>query len=184
MASLAGLHPDLMRPRVEALLADPEAIARGVHVVSGFRSVERQRQLWEAAVRKYGSERAASKWVARPGRSNHGPKVDGFGIAVDFGIRGVRSLRGQWPQEINDWFKALAAEHGLFQRMEWEDWHYEPIADWEPADEEDELTKDEKRMLAELHAVIVKGETSKTKGALIGGMNHGIGLLKKKLGIR
>lgn len=38
MATLDGLHP-MARSRVEALLADPEAKAIGVIVVSGFRSI-------------------------------------------------------------------------------------------------------------------------------------------------
>lgn len=147
MKSLDGLHPVLMRPRVEALLADPEAKARGVTVVSAFRSLEHQKRLWDAAVKKYGSAAAARKWVAPPGRSNHGPKVDGYGIAVDFGVSGVHAdSKGQWPQEVNDWFRALAKRHGLYQRMEWEDWHHEPIEGWEG---EDDMTPEERQLLNE-----------------------------------
>lgn len=128
--SLDGLHPTLMRPRVEALLADPDARSLGLHVVSAFRSVERQRVLWDAAVRKYGSERAAAKWVARPGRSNHGPKVDGYGIAVDLGLPDVAALDGQWPPDVEAKVNAVAARHGLFSPMQWEDWHFESIPNW------------------------------------------------------
>lgn len=124
--SLDGLHP-VFRRRVEALLADPEAVAAGVHVVSAFRSVERQRELFDAAVRKYGSPAAARRWVAPPGGSNHGPRVSGYGIAVDFGIRGVQAVSGQWPRDKEALMRRLGSRYRLRSPMEWEDWHYEPI---------------------------------------------------------
>lgn len=137
MKSLDGLHLTLMRPRVEALLADPEAQAMGVTVVSAFRSKDRQAELFAAAVKKYGSVAAARKWVAPPGRSKHGPSVDGYGTAVDFGIRGVRAVSGQWPTDLVTRFDAIAARHGLYSPMEWEDWHFEPIPSWTPPQEDD-----------------------------------------------
>lgn len=132
--SLDGLHPTLMRPRVEATLADPEAKSIGLYVVSAFRSVEYQRRLFAAAVRKYGSEAAARKWVAPPGKSNHGPKVDGYGTAVDFGVPGVKAVNGEWPKHIEQAVNVVAGRHGLYSPMEWEDWHFEPMAAWTPAE--------------------------------------------------
>lgn len=126
--TLEGLHPTLMRPRVEAVLADPEAQALGLYVVSAFRSIEYQRILFERAVKKYGSERKARRWVAPPGKSNHGPKVDGYGTAVDFGIPGYKAVSGQWPEELESKVNAICARHGLRSPMAWEDWHFEPIA--------------------------------------------------------
>lgn len=126
--TLEGLHPTLMRPRVEAVLADPEAQALGLYVVSAFRSIEYQRILFERAVKKYGSERKARRWVAPPGKSNHGPKVDGYGTAVDFGTPGYKAVSGQWPEELESKVNAICARHGLRSPMEWEDWHFEPIA--------------------------------------------------------
>lgn len=161
MISLDGLHPDLMRPRVAALLADPEAKKRGVFIVSAFRSLEHQKRLFDAAVRKYGSAAAARKWVAPPGRSNHGPKVDGYGIAVDFGIPGVHAnSKGQWPQDVNDWFAALAKRHGLYQRMPWEDWHYEPIEGWKPPEEDDMTPEQEAKLEAALLHATAAHETA------------------------
>lgn len=131
--NLGGLHPTLMRPRVEATLDDPRALALHLYVVSAFRSIERQRQLFDAAVKKYGTAREARKWVAPPGKSNHGPKVEGFGTAVDFGIPGVHADNaGHWPPEIRQAVDAIAADHGLASVLPWEDWHYEPIAGWKP----------------------------------------------------
>lgn len=98
-----ALNIDLQQ-RVAALVA---ASGGRVWVVSGFRSVERQQQLWDAAVRKYGSETAARKWVAPPGKSNHNK-----GEAVDLG--GDLRLARQ-----------LAARVGLVFPMSHEPWHVE-----------------------------------------------------------
>lgn len=156
MASkLDGLHPIVMRPRVEGLLAEPRAKALGLHVVSGFRPISRQRVLFNARVAlekrldpgisQATAERRARKWVAYPGRSNHGPSLDAagnkvadqledgmFGGAVDLGLPGVKAVSGQWPPDIVVEVDALAAMHGLFSPMDWEDWHYEPIKGWKP----------------------------------------------------
>lgn len=131
--SLEGLHPTLMRPRVEALLADPEAVALGIFIVSAFRSLARQKELFDAAVEKYGSVARARKWVAPPGHSNHGPKVDGFGTAVDLGIPGQKAVSGQWPVQREAAVNRIAARHGLYSPMDWEDWHFEPIPNWTTA---------------------------------------------------
>lgn len=143
--SLDGLHPTLMRPRVEAVLADPEAKGMGLFVVSAFRSIAKQEQLFAAAVRKYGSEKAARMWVAPPGRSNHGPSRDNagnkvsdqrrygkWGAAVDLGVPGLAAVSGQWPEAIERKVNAICARHGLYSPMQWEDWHFEPDPDWTP----------------------------------------------------
>lgn len=129
--SLDGLHPTLMRPRVDAVLTDPRAQALHLYVASAFRSIIRQQQLWNAALAKYGDPETADDWVARPGTSNHGPKVDGYGTAVDFAIPGVHAdERGHWPPDIRSQVDAICADHGLASPMSWEDWHYEPIPGW------------------------------------------------------
>lgn len=76
VGSTDGLHPDLATA-VDRLVT--ESFGR-VRVVSGFRSPERQRQLWAEALRKYGRAEAADDWVARPGSSMHER-----GLAVDLG---------------------------------------------------------------------------------------------------
>lgn len=137
-ANMSGLHP-VFRNRVEAMLRDPEARALGMTVNSAYRSPDYQAQLFRAAVRKYGSERAARKWVAPPWRSNHGPTLNAqgqyvplgpghggvFGGAVDLGLRGVKAVKGQWPTAKDQQVRAIAARYGLSRPMEWEDWHYE-----------------------------------------------------------
>ncbi len=71
-----GLHPLLARA-VDRLIA---AAAGKVHVVSGFRSTEKQTMLWADALARYGTAEAADDWVARPGTSMHEK-----GRAVDLG---------------------------------------------------------------------------------------------------
>ncbi len=103
--SVEGLDP-VFAAKVNALLA---AAGGKVTIKSGHRSKERQTQLWNAALKKYGSVAAARKWVAPPGRSNHEK-----GAAVDFG--GDLRLVAQ-----------LAARFGLTQPLSNEPWHYEQV---------------------------------------------------------
>jgi len=72
---------------------------------SGYRPPWYQKRLWDAAVKKYGSEQAASKWVARPGTSRHGRKNGEGAVDVSLGSQ-------------------LDGSSGLlFRPMDWEPWH-------------------------------------------------------------
>lgn len=105
MATTEGLDPSFAA-KVRALVA---ASGGRVTIVSGKRSVERQAQLWSAALRKYGSAAAARKWVAPPGRSRHN-----HGTAVDLG--GDLALAAK-----------LAPQFGLHRPLKNEAWHFEPM---------------------------------------------------------
>lgn len=117
-----GLDP-MFAARIKAMV---DASGGRLGVTSGFRSYERQKQLWNDALKKYGSEAAARKWVANPDRgkgSNHM-----HGVAVD--------LRFNTPEAV-DWAHQNAARYGLFFPMAHENWHIEPIRtaldeDWNP----------------------------------------------------
>ena len=74
--STDGLHRDL----AAAVQRLTTASVGRVWVVSGFRSPERQAQLWAEALIEHGSPEAADDWVARPGSSMHEK-----GLAVDLG---------------------------------------------------------------------------------------------------
>ena len=87
-------------------------------IFSGYRSIQRQTELWEAALRKYGSAAAARKWVAPPGSSNHN-----YGKAVDLRYNGVRIAR---PSAIDTWLSANLGRFALNRPMSWEPWHVEP----------------------------------------------------------
>lgn len=82
----------------------------GLSVSSGYRSPERQAVLFQDAVRRYGSEQAARKWVAPPGSSKHNQ-----GIAADLGGN-VGSLNPE-----------LLRRFGLWRPMAHEPWHVELI---------------------------------------------------------
>lgn len=99
----AGFVPEF-KTALDRLIA---ASGGKVWVTSGFRSNERQAELFKAAVQKYGSEEAARKWVAPPGKSKHN-----HGVAADLG--------GDLA-----WVRANAARFGLYQPMSWEPWHWE-----------------------------------------------------------
>jgi hypothetical protein len=96
--------------RLTALIA---ASGGQISIGSGYRSVERQAQLFANAVKKYGSESAARRWVAPPGKSNHGR-----GVAAD--------LKFNTPQARALAHK-LAPQFGLIFPMDYEPWHIEPV---------------------------------------------------------
>jgi len=103
--------------RLNQMIADaPADIRPSLTIVSGFRSNERQQQLFDAAVEKYGSPEAARKWVAPAGASihNHGEAVDLGSIDGKFGD----TPAGKWVHDN-------AAKYGLFFPMAHEPWHIE-----------------------------------------------------------
>lgn len=100
-------------PQFAAALQRFIADSPGISPYSGYRSPERQAVLYRNAVAKYGSEQAARKWVAPPGRSRHGMRT-----AVD--------LRYDTPA-ARQWAHANATKYGLTYPMSWEPWHIEPV---------------------------------------------------------
>ena len=107
----AHLDPALLRAVTRA---QTEASRSGVElsITSGWRSHADQRTLFEAAVAKYGSERAASRWVLPPGRSRHER-----GLAVDVG-----------PSAGAAWLERHGVKFGLCRRYDNEPWHFERLA--------------------------------------------------------
>ncbi|TCP90950.1 tape measure domain-containing protein [Rhizobium sp. PP-CC-2G-626] len=98
--------------KLEKLLgALPKEMAGQIRINSGFRSVERQQQLWQAALEKYGSVAEARKWVAPPGNSQHNK-----GNAADLGY-GSDAAR-QWAHKN-------AGQFGLQFPLSNENWHIE-----------------------------------------------------------
>lgn len=104
-----------------AMMQDaPPDIREGLGIYSGYRSTERQAQLWADALKKYGSPEAARKWVAPPGRSNHN-----HGQAVDLAYNGQSLARA--PQNVVDWVHQNAGKYGLYFPLSNENWHIEPL---------------------------------------------------------
>jgi zinc D-Ala-D-Ala carboxypeptidase len=106
--AVANLEPRLLRALRQAAT---DAASDGVEIVvkSGWRSREYQKQLLRHAVAKYGSEKAAARWVATPDRSSH---VSGH--AVDVG-----------PSRATAWLSRHGAKYRLCQIYRNEPWHYE-----------------------------------------------------------
>jgi zinc D-Ala-D-Ala carboxypeptidase len=80
-----------------------------IFVDSGWRSREYQERLLRRAIRKYGSESEAARWVATPNTSAHVS-----GEAVDIA-----------HSDAAAWLSEHGAEYGLCQVYGNEPWHYE-----------------------------------------------------------
>jgi zinc D-Ala-D-Ala carboxypeptidase len=105
---VAKLNSDLLGALRRAAT---DAADNGVQfdVDSGWRSPAYQEQLLDEAISKYGSEEAATRWVATPETSAHVK-----GDAVDIGPSGGAA-----------WLSAHGAAYGLCQIYGNEPWHYE-----------------------------------------------------------
>lgn len=116
--------------KLEKMLAElPKELAGQITINSGFRSNERQAQLWQQALEKYGSVAEARKWVAPPGNSQHNK-----GNAADLGY-GSDSAR-QWAHDN-------ASRFGLSFPLGNENWHIED------ADARADMMADKTRKLEE-----------------------------------
>jgi hypothetical protein len=105
---VANLDPALLGALRRAAA---EAADDGVEffVDSGWRSPAYQEQLLHQAISKYGSEAAATRWVATPETSAHVK-----GDAVDIGPSGAAA-----------WLSSHGAAYGLCRIYGNEPWHYE-----------------------------------------------------------
>ena len=114
-----GARPDAItgldggfRGGLAALLdAAPDHIRSGIKIGSAFRSEARQAELWDQALKKYGSEAEARKWVAPPGKSNHN-----HGRAADLKFA---------SDDVKNWVHQNAGNYGLAFPLANEPWHIE-----------------------------------------------------------
>ena len=104
---VANLDPDLLGA---LRAAATDAATDGVEFIvnSGWRSPEYQRQLLREAIREYGSEAEAAKWVSTAETFAHVA-----GTAVDIGSPGAKA-----------WLAAHGARYGLYRIYRNEPWHY------------------------------------------------------------
>lgn len=100
------------------LQAAPPEIRDKLGIYSGARSNERQAELFADAVKRYGSEAAARKWVAPPGKSNHN-----HGKAADLSFDGQSLSKA--PAEVVKWLHDNAGAYGLKFPLSNENWHIE-----------------------------------------------------------
>ena len=107
------INPQLL-VRFLAAKAAAEKEGQKIYIASGFRTLERQKVLFASAVKKYGSEAEASKWVAPPYVSHHP-----WGLAIDV----------NYPNEPvgAGWLEINGAKFGLCRVYENEWWHFEPV---------------------------------------------------------
>jgi len=100
--------------RFKAAQAAAKKDGQVIYIVSGFRSLSRQKTLFANAVRKYGSPAQASKWVAPPLISHHP-----WGVAIDV----------NYPDEPigAGWLEIHGSKFGLCRVFENEWWHFEPV---------------------------------------------------------
>lgn len=115
-----GLTADFSQ-RLTQFILDARAQGIDLGVGSGYRSYEKQKRLWEQALKKYGSPEKARKWVAPPGGSFHNK-----GLAVDLNANG-QFLGKDANSKATEWAHANAKKYGLHFRMGHEPWHIEPI---------------------------------------------------------
>ena len=100
--------------RFKAAQAAAKKDGQALYIASGYRSLERQKVLFAQAVRKYGSAKEASKWVAPPLVSHHP-----WGVAIDV----------NYPDEPvgAGWLEINGSKFGLCRVFENEWWHFEPV---------------------------------------------------------
>ena len=115
---ISGMQDGFADKLANLMQSAPPEIQAGLGIYSGARSNERQSQLWQEALVKYGSPETARKWVAPPGKSNHN-----HGTAADLSFNG-KSLKHA-PQEVVTWVHQNAARFGLKFPLANENWHIE-----------------------------------------------------------
>lgn len=84
-----------------------------ISITSGRRSNQRQQELWQQALAKYGDPEIADNWVARPGTSNHEK-----GTAADLKYA---------DDAAREWAHSNAGLYGLQFPLSNEAWHIEPV---------------------------------------------------------
>lgn len=108
LPAVAKLDPALREALGQALAA-AEADGLEMRVASGWRSKAYQAWLLRDAVRTYGSEAEAARWVGTPATSLHVK-----GQAVDIA-----------PYDAADWLNRKGAQFGLCRTYDNEAWHFE-----------------------------------------------------------
>ncbi|CAB4753462.1 unannotated protein [freshwater metagenome] len=112
------IRPDELDRTFEVRFLAAQAAAKeagfSITITSGYRSRALQERLFAEAVRKYGSEEEASKWVL-PKDISHHP----WGTAIDVNYPGDKTAV-KWLEDNGSLF-------GLCRVYENEWWHFEPI---------------------------------------------------------
>lgn len=105
-----GRVVQMRRPAAQAFLkmvAAARADGVGIIPISGFRPVAYQKSLFSRAVKRYGSEQKAARWVAPPGYSEHAT-----GWTLDVGDESQRAT------DIEQRFKSTPAARWLSENAQ------------------------------------------------------------------
>jgi zinc D-Ala-D-Ala carboxypeptidase len=108
--SINGLSPTL-RSRLKKAIAGAKADGITIQITSGRRSAAKQQRLLNEAIKKYGSYKAATRWVLPPKYSAHVQ-----GKAVDIG-----------PAAAMQWLNRYGYRYGICRRYDNEPWHFEAL---------------------------------------------------------
>ncbi|OCP17027.1 MULTISPECIES: D-alanyl-D-alanine carboxypeptidase family protein [unclassified Ensifer] len=103
---------DAFAAKLAKMLASmPDDLRGSVTINSGYRSIQRQQEIWLDALEKHGSPEAARKWAAPPGNSQHNK-----GNAADLGYASDAARK---------WMHQNAGSFGLSFPLSNENWHIE-----------------------------------------------------------
>ena len=108
--------PKVLNHTLEIRFAAAQAAAKkegvSLQITSGYRTLSRQSYLFKSAVARYGSYRAAAKWVSPPDISHHP-----LGLALDI----------NYPNEpeVARWLEINGYKFGLCRVFKNEWWHFE-----------------------------------------------------------
>jgi hypothetical protein len=108
--SIAALAP-VLRGRLRKAMADAKAQGVPMRINSGRRSAAKQQRLFDQAIKKYGSYKAAIRWVLPPDKSEHV-----HGRAVDIA-----------PQSAMAWLERAGWKYGICRVYDNEPWHFEAL---------------------------------------------------------
>jgi zinc D-Ala-D-Ala carboxypeptidase len=108
--SISGLSPKL-KARLKKAMAAAKADGITISITSARRSATKQQRLLNAAIKKYGSYKLATRWVLPPKYSAHVQ-----GKAVDIG-----------PAAAMTWLNKNGWRYGVCRRYDNEPWHFEAL---------------------------------------------------------
>lgn len=108
--SINGLSPKL-KARLKKAMAAAKADGITISITSARRSATKQQRLLNAAIKKYGSYKLATRWVLPPKYSAHVQ-----GKAVDIG-----------PAAAMTWLNKNGWRYGVCRRYDNEPWHFEAL---------------------------------------------------------
>ena len=108
--SINGLSPKL-KARLKKAMAAAKADGITISITSARRSASKQQRLLNAAIKKYGSYKLATRWVLPPKYSAHVQ-----GKAVDIG-----------PAAAMTWLNKNGWRYGVCRRYDNEPWHFEAL---------------------------------------------------------